>query len=59
MKKNPDKLGLLSYQENVDLFSWKYKFYNITDNQIKYYKIFSPYTQYKNKSFEFEDTRKT
>ena len=58
MKKAPDKLNFLSYQENVDLFSWKYKFYNIADNQIKDCKIFSPYTQFKNKGFEFEDTKK-
>ena len=33
----------------------------ITDNQIvkKDCKIFSPYTQFKNKGFEFEDTKKT
>ena len=49
----------MSYQEKIDLFSWKYKFYGITDNQIKDYKNFSPYTQYKNKGFEFEDTKKT
>ena len=51
----------MPYQENVDLFSWKYKFYDITDNtQIKDCKIFfTPYTQFKNKEFEFEDTKKT
>ena len=59
MEKKTDKLNLLSYQEKIDLFSWKYKFYGITDNQIKDYKNFSPYTQYKNKGFEFEDTKKT
>ena len=48
----------MSYQENVDLFSWKYKFYDITDNQIKDCKIFSPYTQFKNKDFEFKETKK-
>ena len=52
--ENKSKLNLLSYQENVDLFSSKYKFYDITDCQI-----FSPYTQFKNKGFEFEDTKKT
>ena len=52
--ENKSKLNLLSYQENVDLFSSKYKFYDITDC-----KIFSPYTQFKNKGFEFEDTKKT
>ena len=51
-----DKLNHLSYQENVDLFSWKCKFYKIRDNQIKDCKIFSPYTQFENKDFEFEDT---
>ena len=48
----------MSYQEYVDLFSWKYKFYDITDNQIKDCKVFSPYRQFKNKGFEFEDTKK-
>ena len=52
--ENKSKLNLLSYQENVDLFSSKYKFYDITDC-----KIFSPYMQFKNKGFEFEDTKKT
>ena len=49
----------MPYQENVDLFSWKYKFCDIGDNLIKDRKIFSPYTQFKNKGFEFEDTKKT
>ena len=48
----------MSYQEYVDLFSSKYKFYDITDNQIKDCKVFSPYRQFKNKGFEFEDTKK-
>ena len=52
--ENKSKLNLLSYQENIDLFSSKYKFYDITDC-----KIFSPYMQFKNKGFEFEDTKKT
>ena len=30
--------NLLSYQENVERFSWKYKFYDITDTQD--YRIF-------------------
>ena len=49
----------LSYPENMDLFSWKYKFYDIEDNQIKDCKMFSPYTQFKTKGFEFEDSKKT
>ena len=57
--ENKSKLNLLSYQENVDLFSSKYKFYDITDNQIKGCKYFSPHTQFKNKGFEFEDTKKS
>ena len=59
MEKNPDKLNLLSYQQNVHLFSWKYKFYDIADNQIKNCKIFLPYTKFKNKDFEFDNTKKT
>ena len=43
----------------MDLYSWKYKFYDIKDNQIKDCKIFSPYTQFKNKGFEFMDVKKT
>ena len=48
----------LSYGENMDLCNWKYKFYGIKDNQIKDCKIFSPYTQFKNKGFEFMDVKK-
>ena len=58
MKHEIDELYLLSYQENVDLFSWRYKFYDITDNQIKDCKMFSPYMQFKNKGFEFADVKK-
>ena len=36
----------------------KYKFYNIKNNQVKNCKIFSPYTQFKNKGFEFHDIKK-
>ena len=46
------------YQENIDLYSWKYKFYDIKDNQIKDCKTISPYTQFKNKGFEFQDVKK-
>ena len=48
----------LSYPENMDLYSWKYKFYEIKDNQIKDCKISSPYTHFKNKEFEFQDIEK-
>ena len=59
MNKKKDKLNLLSDQYNIDLFSCKYKFYDVTENQIKDYKFFSPYTQFFKKGFEFEDTKKT
>ena len=49
----------LPYPENMDLCSQKYKFYDIKDNQIKDCKIFSPYTKFKNKGFEFMDVKKT
>ena len=42
--KKTDKLNLFSYQEDVDIS--KYKFYDITDNQIEDCNIFSPYTQF-------------
>ena len=42
----------------MDLYSWKYRVYGIKDNQIKDCKIFSPYTQFKIKGFEFQDTKK-
>ena len=54
MKHAVDELCFLLYQENIDLYSWKYKFYDIKDNQVKDCKIFSTYTQSKNKGFEFE-----
>lgn len=37
----------------MELYSWKYKFYDIKDNQMKNCKNFSPYTQFKKKGFEF------
>ena len=54
-----DELYFLSYQKNIDLYSWKYKFYHIKDNQIRDCKFSSPYTQFKNKGFEFQDVKKT
>ena len=58
MKNKVDGLYFLLYQENVGLYSWKYKFYDIKDNQVKDCKISLPYTQFRNKGFEFEDTKK-
>ena len=57
-EKNPDKLNLLAYQENVDLFSWKYTFYDITDNQIKDCKIFSPLCNLKIKALSLKILKK-
>ena len=37
----------LSYKENMEFFSYKYKFYDVIDNQIKNSKIFSPLSQFK------------
>ena len=59
MEHKIDELYFLSHQKNIGLCSWKYKFYDIKDNQIKYCKIFSPYRQFKNKGFEFQDVKKT
>ena len=58
MRHEVDELYFLLYQENIDLYSWKYKFYDIKDNQIKDCKTISPYTQFKNKGFEFQDVKK-
>ena len=54
MKHEVDELWFLLYQENIDLYNWKYKFYDIKDNQVKDCKMLSTYTQFKNKGFEFE-----
>ena len=58
MKHEVDDLYFLLHQENINLYSRKYKFYNLKDNQVKDCKVFSRYTQFKNKDFEFEDTKK-
>ena len=48
----------MSQQEKVDIFSGKYKLYNITDNQIKDCKIFSPYTQFEIKALSLKILKK-
>ena len=40
IKHEVDELYFLLYQESIDLYSWKYKFYDIKDNQAKDCKIF-------------------
>ena len=59
MKHEVDELYFLSYQENIDLYSWKYQFYDIKDSQVKSCKFISLYMLFKNKSFEFQDVKKT
>ena len=59
MKREIDELYFFSYQENIDLYRWKHKFYDIKDNQVKDYKIFSLFMQFNNKGFEFQDTKKS
>ena len=59
MEKKVDEMYFLSYPENMDLYCWKYKFYDIKDNQMKDCKFFSPYTQFKNKGFVLMDVKKT
>ena len=58
MEKKVDDMYFLSYPENIDLYSWKYKFYNVKDNQVKDCKIFSLYAQFKTEGFEFQDVQK-
>ena len=58
MEKKVDEMYFLSYPENIDLCSWKYKFHDIKDNQIKDCKIFSPYTQFKNKALSLLMSKK-
>ena len=55
MKRNWTDLYFLSFQENVNCYSWKYKFYDFKDNLIKDCKVFSPYTQFLNKGLSFQD----
>ena len=58
MESKADEMYFLSYPENMDLHCWKYKSYDIKDNQMKDCKIFSPYTQSKNKGFVLMDVKK-
>ena len=58
MKHELDELYFLLYQENIDLYSQKYKFYDIKNSQVKDCKNFSPYMHFKNKGFEFQDAKK-
>ena len=55
MERNWTGLHFLSFQENINRYSWKYKFYDVKDNLIKDSKIFSPYTQFLKKDLSFQD----
>ena len=48
----------LSYKENMEFFSYKYKFYDVIDNQIKNSKIFSPLSQFKYSGSEFANPKR-
>ena len=50
-------LDFLSYKENMEFFSYKYKFYDVVDNQIKNAKIFSPLSQFKYSGFEYANPK--
>ena len=52
-------LDFLSYKENMEFFSYKYKFYDVADNQIKNCKIFSPLSQFKYNGFEVANPKRT
>ena len=52
-------LGFLSYKENMEFFSYKYKFYDVVGNQIRNCKNFSPLSQFKYSRFEFANPRRT
>ena len=52
-------LDFLSYKENMAFFSYKYKFYDVVDNQIKNCKIFSPLSQFKYNGFEVANPKRT
>ena len=54
IKKKKDKLNHFPYEENVDPFIWKYKFYNIKDNQIKDCKMFDCIRNLKTKVLSLE-----
>ena len=43
----------------MEFFSYKYRFYNVVDNQIKNCKFFSPLSQFKSSSFEFTNPKRT
>ena len=42
----------------MEFFSYKYKFYDVEDNQIKNCKIFSPLSQFKYDGFEFANPKR-
>ena len=54
-ERNWTDLHFLSFLENINCYSWKYKFYDIKDNLIKDCKIFSPYMQFLNKGLSFQE----
>ena len=43
----------------MEFFSYKYKFYDVIDNQIKNSKIFLPLPQFKYSGFDFANPERT
>ena len=43
----------------MEFFNYKYKFYDVVDNQIKNSKIFAPFPQSKYSGFEFANPERT
>ena len=58
MKHEVDEPYFLLYQENIDLYSWKYKFYDIKDNQVKDSKNFHRICSLKIKALSFKMLKK-
>ena len=58
MKHEVDELYFLLYQENIDLYCWKYKFYDIKDNQVKDSKNFRRICSLKKKALSFKMQKK-
>ena len=59
LNRKTEVLDFLSYKENMEHFSYIYKFYDVIDNQIKNRKIFSPLSQFKYCGFEFANPKRT
>ena len=59
LKGKTEVLDFLYYKENKEFFSYKYKFYDVVDKQIKNCKIFSLLSQFKYSGFIFGNPKRT